>query len=643
MIANDMSLRKLEFMNKRECQILEILLNQTNLITRETIAEMINVSVSSIRNDLTSIQDYVKGYGCEIDNVRGVGIKLGGSKESIEKLRKDLIAKVDITFERYLQITYVLITNRHNTVTIESLCDQFYLSRTAVLSELKKIQPWLAKRNISIEYLKGKGKIQLKGSERDLRDCLSTLIKIQTNILDQNGFLSSYQTIQENIIELLKINPKPIKDGLIELLQSLKMDYSNNALNTLIMHITISIVRLGQGKDINDDFDIQIDYEDIYHRVSLFCNNLNQTYDVVFTDSEKKLIYSYLIYSNDLVKQESLFSSHNYKELASQIITLVEEIRSISISNEEIVNSLVLHLIPLCNRLNNGIVLRNPLLEQIKEEYPDSFGIAWMTNSIFKKQFEKTLSEDEIGYLAIHIESMLEQADSLIDTVIVCSQGIGISQLLAQKIKNRFKKLHVVDVISENDLSKFEASDLDLFITTFSINTKKNSIIVSPLLLEDDVNRINSFIDNFSTKSPKLFDEIKLETILKCDYTNQEILFEEVEKKLKSKLYVEEGFKEDLKLRESKCSTSIGAYTAIPHANPQFVKKSVICIVTLQKPMNWGSEEVDVFFFLAITKSDFSSINIKLRNLYKLLYSETFHKQLLDAEKQDQVLKLVDI
>lgn len=643
MIANDMSLRKLEFMNKRECQILEILLNQTNLITRETIAEMINVSVSSIRNDLTSIQDYVKGYGCEIDNVRGVGIKLGGNKESIEKLRKDLIAKVDITFERYLQITYVLITNRHNTVTIESLCDQFYLSRTAVLSELKKIQPWLAKRNISIEYLKGKGKIQLKGSERDLRDCLSTLIKIQTNILDQNGFLSSYQTIQENIIELLKINPKPIKDGLIELLQSLKMDYSNNALNTLIMHITISIVRLGQGKDINDDFDIKIDYEDIYHRVSLFCNNLNQTYDVVFTDSEKKLIYSYLIYSNDLVKQESLFSSHNYKELASQIIALVEEIRSISISNEEIVNSLVLHLIPLCNRLNNGIVLRNPLLEQIKEEYPDSFGIAWMTNSIFKKQFEKTLSEDEVGYLAIHIESMLEQADSLIDTVIVCSQGIGISQLLAQKIKNRFKKLHVVDVISENDLSKFEASDLDLFITTFSINTKKNSIIVSPLLLEDDVNRIYSFIDNFSTKSPKLFDEIKLETILKCDYTNQEILFEEVEKKLKSKLYVEEGFKEDLKHRESKCSTSIGAYTAIPHANPQFVKKSVICVVTLQKPMNWGSEEVDVFFFLAITKSDFSSINIKLRNLYKLLYSETFHKQLLDAEKQDQVLKLVDI
>lgn len=630
-------------MNNRERQILEIILDQSNLITRETISEIVNVSVSTIRNDLTLIQDYLSQYACEIENVRGVGIKIGGNKEDVERLRNDLLTKADITFERYLQIAYVLITNRHNTVTIDSLCEQFYLSRTAVLSELKKIQSWLEDKKISIEYLKGKGRIQLKGSERNLRDCLSTLIKIQTNILDQNGFLSSYQTIQENIIELLKINPKPIRDGLIELLRSLKMDYSNNALNTLIMHITIGIVRLSQGKDINDDFDIQIDYEDIYNRVSLFCNNLNQTYDVVFTESEKKLIYSYLIYSNDLVKQESLFSSHNYKELANQIINLVEEIRSISISNEEIVNSLVLHIIPLCNRLKNEVILKNPLLEQIKEEYPDSFGIAWMTNSIFKKQFTKTLSEDEIGYLAIHIESMLEQGDSLIETVIVCSQGIGISQLLAQKIKNRFKKLHVVDVISENDLSKFEASNLDLFITTFSINTKKNSIIVSPLLLEDDVNRINSFIDNFSTKSPKLFDEIKLETMLKCDYSNQEILFKEVEAVLQAKNYIEEGFKEDLKHREAKCSTSIGAHTAIPHVSPLFVKKSVICIVTLQKPMLWGSEEIDVLFFLAITKSDFSSINIKLRNLYKLLYCEDFHKQLLNAEKQDQVLKLVDI
>lgn len=630
-------------MNNRERQILEIILDQSNLITRETISEIVNVSVSTIRNDLTLIQEYLSRYNCKIENVRGVGIKIGGNKEDVERLKKDLLTKADITFERYLQIAYVLITNRHNTVTIDSLCEQFYLSRTAVLSELKKIQSWLEDKKISIEYLKGKGRIQLKGSERNLRDCLSTLIKIQTNILDQNGFLSSYQTIQENIIELLKINPKPIRDGLIELLQSLKMDYSNNALNTLIMHITIGIVRLSQGKDINDDFDIEIDYTDIYERISLFCNNLNQTYDVVFTESEKKLIYSYLIYSNDLVKQESLFSSHNYKELANQIITLVEEIRSISISNEEIINSLVLHIIPLCNRLNNGVILKNPLLEQIKEEYPDSFGIAWMTNSIFKKQFTKTLSEDEIGYLAIHIESMLEQADSLIETVIVCSQGIGISQLLAQKIKNRFKKLHVVNVISENDLNKYETSHLDLFITTFSISTKKNSIIVSPLLLEDDVNRINSFIDNFSTKSPKLFDEIKLETMLKCDYSNQETLFEEVEAKLQAKNYIEDGFGEDLKHREAKCSTSIGAYTAIPHVSPLFVKKSVICIVTLQKPMLWGSEEIDVLFFLAITKSDFSSINIKLRNLYKLLYCEDFHKQLLNAEKQDQVLKLVDI
>lgn len=629
-------------MSNRDIEILKILLNQKELITRDRIAELLEVSVSTIRNDLFSLNKYLINYGCEITNVRGVGIKIDGDDENLEALRNRILSSSNNTFERHLQIAYVLITNRNGVSTISNLCNQFYLSRVAMVSELKKLQPWFKERKMILEIVKNKGIIQLLGSETDFRNCLSNLIKTQTNILDQNGFLSSYKTIQENIVRLLKINPKPIKDGLLELLKKLRMDYSNNALNTLIMHITISIVRLRQGKDL-EDYIVNVEYQEIYDHVNLFCQALSNYYQVSFTKSEISLIYSYLLYSNDLVKKEPVFGNEEYKEIANEIIRLVEDIRGISISSEKILNGLVLHIIPLCNRLKNNVILKNPLIEKIKTEYPDSFGIAWMTNSIFKKRIGKTLNEDEIGYLSIHVEAMLEQADSVIKTVIVCSQGIGISQLLAQKISNRFKQIYISDVISEDELTRFENSEIDLFITTFSIKTKKNFIIVSPLLLEDDVSRINSFIENYPNKSPKLFDVVKLEVCLNIDCDKQAEIFSKVENKLFEKKYVKMGFKQNLELRESKCSTAIGAFTAIPHASPDYVNKSVICVVTMRSPILWGSEEVDVLFVLAIAKSDNASITNKLRSLYKLLYNESFHNDLLKADSLARVLELVNI
>ena len=108
-----------------------------------------------------------------------------------------------------------------------------------------------------------------------------------------------------------------------------------------------------------------------------------------------------------------------------------------------------LHLIPLANRIINQVNLKNPMMNQIKMEYPDAFGIAYMCNSLFKKYFNHLLSEDELAYLAIHIESMIEQEEQAIKTILVCSQGIGVSQLLASRIQTTFSKIKIIDVIAE--------------------------------------------------------------------------------------------------------------------------------------------------------------------------------------------------
>ena len=62
---------------------------------------------------------------------------------------------------------------------------------------------------------------------------------------------------------------------------------------------------------------------------------------------------------------------------------------------------LVKHLIPLRVRLNYGTMLKNPILQEVKNEYPFALSIASGLNHIMKKYYDKQLSEDELSYIAI--------------------------------------------------------------------------------------------------------------------------------------------------------------------------------------------------------------------------------------------------
>ena len=77
----------------------------------------------------------------------------------------------------------------------------------------------------------------------------------------------------------------------------------------------------------------------------------------------------------------------NIVKIANHIKELVQSILNITVSEKNF-NNLVLHLRPMINRLEHNMQIKNPLLENIKREYPEAYGIAWMCNPIFVREFD---------------------------------------------------------------------------------------------------------------------------------------------------------------------------------------------------------------------------------------------------------------
>lgn len=633
-------------MKERELELLNYLIMNRQLVSKKELADRFNVSVSTIRDEIKTLNVYLKSYDIEIISVRGSGVKLEGEDEKIHSIFEEVNLNKNSGLDRCYYIAYNLLIYQNAYVKINELADQFYLSQSAIRSDLDKLSKILEKEQIILEFNRNKG-VRLNGNEKSLRNFLSKILAQQSNILDPYGFKSNYKTIQDHIISICELDIEPINRYLKRTLNRIGLSLSNNSFNTLLLHITISIIRIRQGNLLNINDEQVINFEPIYQEIKLLCDKLEKTYGVYFSKSEIYLIYQYVISSNDLLGGQEIYENKTIREtcvkLAAEIVQIVEDIRNIKIDNQNIVDNLVVHLIPLSNRVSNSVILKNPLLEQIKKEYSDAFGISWMCNSLFKKYFGKVLQEDELAYLAIHIEAMIEHEEPLIKTIIVCSQGIGVSQLLASKIQKAFHKIKIVDVIAEDCINKYDSNYIDLCISTFPVETDMNRVIVNPLLFQQDYTKIQNFIDDFSLHKLKLFDKIHLQTILHCELDDSKAIINQVSNLLHSNGYVYPEYANDVVERENKCSTAIGSKIAIPHGYLSSVKKSALCVVTLNHSVLWGNDEVNLLVFLAITQEDVKTINFKLRQLYQLLYQSDIHERILQANSEIEIKEILNL
>ena len=91
-----------------------------------------------------------------------------------------------------------------------------------------------------------------------------------------------------------------------------------------------------------------------------------------------------------------------------------------------------------------------------------------------------------------------------INTVIVCTTGLGTAQLLKTKISNRFPELNIIRTTAVTDLSETitQEKDIQLIISTLKL-PKVNDIpvlICSALFSEEDRDRLSKLISKIKSE-----------------------------------------------------------------------------------------------------------------------------------------------
>lgn len=645
-----------------------MLLESKGPVTLKTIASKLNVSEKTVRNYLNELQNNFDKTGISLVKKPGVGIYLNIDDKRKSAFKENFSLESNTPYSTEYRQKYILKTlfkNRY-TYTIQLLADDLYCSKNTIINDLKYVEKWLKNHGLNLKKKQSQG-LWIEGDENTFRNSMMSLFSEISPGLSQDSKTSESNMGKKLDYRIDTVNYKRIREffpnfDIIKVQNIIQKSeerlgycFTDQAFINLIVHIAITLERAKFNKKIDMEHDyfknIKINKE--YEIAKWVVNELNREFDLKIPEEESSYICLHMlgakiqhnIYPGNLNEIISSKKEINV-EIAREIINLVSDILDVDLRNDKLLlANLSIHLRTTIIRLKYNLQLRNPLLKKIKNEYLSIFGATYSCSIIFEKRLGIAINEDEIGYICLHIAAAIERLNDKIKVVVICSSGVGTSQIIATRLKKNFPQMDVTGILPLRYLTDDIIDNNDLIVSTVPMEIQNKKIIYTGTFLDEtDIEKIKNHIEG-AIHSYGQIQNSSFQNIISYDYCfiddGSSSYLDTIKKYadiMEKNNIGKAGFSANILSREQISSTIIGKGIAIPHSNEKFVLSPKICIIKLNTPVVWKDEYIDLIFILALKFKNINNTKLFFKNFYSLLDDENLISQIKRSTSKEKIL-----
>jgi len=633
--------------NNRIIQLIKLLNKYKEIVPGNDLCRELGITTRTLRTDLKQYKAYLKENGIVIEAKHRLGYQLHIIDEQKyyqfiqyqmkESYKNQLVIPIYPEDRIEYLIKKLLITDDY--IKVDDICEEIFVSRSTLNNDLKQARDKLSYFRLDIETKPAHG-IKISGSEFYKRSCISQFFY---HIEDSdNNFLlrtKTSSTYQESISRIL-----------YQTMEEESFKLTDIGFRNLVIHIMIAINRLKEN--ITSDktgFEQQIYNTKELSMAKILCKKLEKEYAVTFPEVEQYYIALHLSGKKAMqYNSNNLLLHTETDQLLQFVFKRIKSRFNIDMSEDiELYTSLSLHFQPMMNRLKYGLHIQNPLLKQIKQEHAESFEMGIIVADTIKKEKKYDVSENEIGYIALHFALAIERYQNNTikkNIIIICASGVGSSQILLHKVRQKFKdsieKIYVTELYA---LDKVNQEDYDFILTTIPLitDTKIPVIYVQYFLDQSDTYQIQEalldadqrymFIDQYFSNQ-LFFTQLN-------GKTKEEIIHEMCLKINKIKP-LPQNFEEQVLLREQYSTTEFGNAIAMPHPMQPMTSETFVSVGFLPRAIKWQNQNVKFIFLLCIEKNGKESLSLFHETLSALVM-DNHSLSLLEKEPTIENIKKI--
>lgn len=463
------------YINARCKRMLNVLLTQSDYISINRIAEVLNISRRTVYYDIEKLNIWLEqAQLSKLEVVHGKGLFLSHrEREQIQAMLHQDTKQPIYTFspEERARIIICYIIYASDPIYLEQLTECVEVSRNTIFTDLKEAAQLLGQYDLTLDYQPKQG-YSVNGDVVRIR-ALFILYFNELSGLFNSGIIKFY-------------HPDQIKEYL-EKLKQIEAELGINYVAGVLPSIATLLPLLYQ------------------HRRSLAFTGLKQAeiektneyalcrkYFPDLNPEEQLYLSLHLLGSRVNLVPDEFFESKSQNDvydLTTALISEFEKTACVKFDNpRELERALFIHLNTSLYRYRFGIQIGNILGDDVIKEYPDLFTITKTAAKRLEKQLGFPIPDSEIAYLTLHFGGFLKIAKSKSDQLrilIVCVNGLSTGNMIKREVQKLLPFAKIVDVVAAIGLTN--AQDIcDLIISTVKVSSIVPSITIHPVLTEFD-------------------------------------------------------------------------------------------------------------------------------------------------------------
>lgn len=602
---------------------------QQKYITGAQLAEYLKVSDRTVRKYINLLNEKLESIAF-IESKKSMGYRLIINAQDLFhsfvskhiEYPRDLVEpnllETETDRQKYL-LNKLLIEER--LINHEELMDILYISESYLNKLFKSI------RNLMKDY-----QLEL------IRDTHSNY-SVRGLELNKRRFILDYffsnrfePSFLDNLLPLNLDHENMISELTIIVLDETrepKLKVNDFMIQNLVLHLYLAIQRIKLGFQITTDSKIQQSQSNIKTTIAeKIVKRIESLYEVEFPEIEIHFIALHLTIN----PEEALLQFEDSTQLKCEILETLKRISlkvNIPLENDStLINGLLNHFPPLLDRLSNNIKLRNPLLNEVKQEYDNYLRLTetYFSQMALLKNFQ--LSEDEWAYITLHIIASIEKqmVKSRLKVIVVCASGYGSAQILKVRLQNALgNMINIIDVLSYYELSNSKFQDADFIISSINLGDiilPIPFVKVSVFLDNQEVEKVKTIAKSIIgtrnhqfSKQSELEHELNITNLVNQYFdednfliTDKSLVKEEaldilIEKLARGNLQLAELLKNEVMLREQLGTLIFSDKLAIPHPAKPVALEGKIAVLICPNGIKWDNQKVDIEIVLFVSPS----------------------------------------
>ncbi|MEN4930143.1 PRD domain-containing protein [Erwinia billingiae] len=594
----------MRFPNQRLAQLFDLLQNET--LPQDELARRFDVSTRTVRTDITTLNELLADHGVRLVLNRGEGYQLKVDDEALYRQLQDQspshlrvprtsAARVHYLLTRFLTSAFSL--------KLEDLADEWFVSRATLQSDMAEVREWLGRYQLAIETKPRYG-MKLFGSEVAMRTCLTDLL---------------YKIAQEDSEDPL-LNLEALNSGMLGTLQPLlhqcfsrfHIRMTDDSEFYLRLYCAVAVRRISEGYPLSDFSAEDVD-EDVRDAARHIINLMRPITGKAISPSEEAYLRVNIAARRVEEIAPSAISPDDGEALVDYILNYINSHYNFNLQNDpQLRADLLTHIKTMITRVRYQINIPNPLLANIKQHYPMAYDVTLAAVSSWGKYTPYVISENEIGFLVLHIGVGLERHYNVgyqrhPQILLVCDTGNSTVRMIQAMLTRKYPQIVLSHIVSLREYEQKQSIEEDFVISTARLTEKDKPVVVmSPFPTEYQLEQIGKLVLVDRTRPymlEKYFDASHFR-IIDQPMTQAE-LFQTLCQQLEQEGVVDSDFWPSVEEREAIVSTMLGEGIALPHSLGLLAKKTVVYTVLAPQGIAWGEETAHVIFLLAISKTEY--------------------------------------